>query len=115
MKPFLMTVAILHFALLSSAAQADAMSGMQSQIVNLADLNLESRAGRASLVARIESAARHVCGLHGTGPLPIELATPLRRCFLRAKAQAISEVEATQLSRVERVAVRGVLMPVDRV
>ena len=73
--------------------------GVQQQAVNYADLNLDIEADAATLLGRIESAARKVCGLNRASLVPLELQYALQACANEATARAVNEVNAPLLTR----------------
>jgi UrcA family protein len=72
---------------------------MQQQVVNFADLNLDTEADAATLLGRIESAARKVCGLDRVTVLPLALQYELQVCANEATARAVNDVNAPLLTR----------------
>ena len=72
---------------------------MQQQVVSYADLNLDTEADAATLLDRIESAARKVCGLDRVTVLPLALQYELQVCANQATARAINDVNAPLLTR----------------
>jgi UrcA family protein len=72
---------------------------MQQQVVSYGDLNLETEADAATLLSRIESAARKVCGLEHATILPLALQYELRACANEATARAVNDVNAPLLTR----------------
>ncbi len=62
--------------------------------VQIADLNLETMAGRARLDRRITVAARQACGYHGMYGL--RQPADYQRCFDKARGDAMSEGRVVQ-------------------
>jgi UrcA family protein len=87
----------------SLAGMADATTtvrrNMQQQVVSYADLNLDSVADAATLLSRIEHAARKVCGLDRASFLPFALQFELQVCAKEATARAVNDVNAPLLTR----------------
>ena len=82
-----------------------AARNVQQKVVSYADLNLESDADAAILFARIRAAARTVCGLRTSNPLPLAILDRLAACTNDATARAIAEVNEPALTR--QSAIRG--------
>jgi len=77
---------------------------VQQQVVSYGDLNLENEVDAATLLSRIESAARKVCGLDRVSFLPFALQYELQVCANEATARAVNDVNARRqivLSNVE--------------
>jgi UrcA family protein len=66
--------------------------------VRFADLNLSSNAGNAALYARLESAARQVCG--GSDIRDLAQLAAVQSCQKAAIAQAVHAVHSPQLAAV---------------
>lgn len=94
---------IAAFAVCTSlvAYSASAESGVKSQTVSFADLDLSKPAGAQTLYKRIQKAARHVCG-------PIDkymYVTPrkaFRECYQEAIAAAVAQVDRPSLTALHR-------------
>ena len=97
------------FVLAATAVLAVSLAGMahatttvrrniQQQIVSYADLNLESEADAATLLSRIEAAARKVCGLDHAAFRPFPLQFKLQVCANEATARAVNDVNAPLLA-----------------
>jgi UrcA family protein len=96
----LATTALLAFSLAGMAhATTTVRRNMQQQVVSYGDLNLESDTGAATLLSRIESAARKVCGLDRISVLPLALQYELQVCANEATARAVNDVNAPLLTR----------------
>jgi len=103
------------FVLAATALLAVSLAGMahatttvrrnvQQQVVSYGDLNLENEVDAATLLSRIESAARKVCGLDRVSFLPFALQYELQVCANEATARAVNDVNARRqivLSNVE--------------
>ena len=72
---------------------------MQQQVVSFADLNLDTEADAATLLGRIKSAARRVCGVNQVSILPLALQYELQVCAKEATARAVNDVNAPLLTR----------------
>jgi UrcA family protein len=107
-KPFVLAAtALLAGSLISTAhATTTVRRGMQQQVVSFADLNLDTEADAATLLDRIESAARKVCGLDRVTVLPLALQYELQVCANQATARAINDVNAPLLTR-QQIVVRN--------
>lgn len=106
-KTFAIAIAALLAGSLTGMAQATAVrGGLQKQVVSYADLDLDREADAAILLARIESAARQVCGLHA-GPLPLEIQAHLQKCANEATARAVEDVNSPLLTRKGEIVVRN--------
>ena len=104
MKKFAIAAAVMAGCLIGTA-QATAPVRAFQQVVRYSDLNLESKADAAILLGRIESAARKVCGLRRSGPMPLEIQARLQMCADDATARAVADVNAPQLTRHSEIAV----------
>ena len=102
------------FVLAATALLAVSLAGMahatttvrrnlQQQVVSYGDLNLQSEADAATLLSRIESAARKVCGLNRVSILPLAMQYELQVCANTATARAINDVNAPLLTRAQIV------------
>src|SRR4030095_3278225 len=107
-KTFAIAVAALLAGSLAGMAQATAVRDVRQQVVSYADLNLDSETDAATLLSRIESAARKVCGVNLT-PVPIELQYHLRMCAEDATARAVADVNAPLLTRRVQIVVRNTI------
>lgn len=101
MKPFTsilitaLSACVLAPALTHAATKAPAASAVT---VRYADLDLGSEAGSAALYARLQSAARAVCGTSDIRDLGQFAA--VQACQKVAIAHAVHEVHSTQLAAV---------------
>jgi UrcA family protein len=89
----LKSLSCLALSALATAASAQApltVAAAPSARVSYAELNLASAAGRATLDARVRSAARRLCLPHGTSDLVREAAG--RACLVEAIASARPQV-----------------------
>ncbi|MEC8772761.1 MAG: UrcA family protein, partial [Pseudomonadota bacterium] len=82
MKTALATLAAAGLALSATAAQAETVH------VTYDDLDLGSIAGQKVLSARIDRAARKVCGHDRAGTRNLRMDQMTRSCFNQAKAEA---------------------------
>lgn len=100
----LAAVALVAGSLVSTAqATTIVRRGIQQQVVSYADLNLDVEADAATLLGRIESAARKVCGLNRVSILPLAMQYELQICANEATARAINDVNAPLLTRTQIV------------
>jgi UrcA family protein len=67
---------------------------VRQSLVSYSDLDLETEAGAKTLVRRITSAARRVCGVNDAGLLAMEFRAQLHRCAEQATARAVADVDA---------------------
>lgn len=97
----LAATAVLAGSLISTAHATTTVrrGNMLQQVVSFADLNLDTEADAATLLRRIESAARNVCGLDRVTVLPLALQYELQVCATEATARAVNEVNAPLLTR----------------
>ena len=73
---------------------------MQQQVVSYADLNLDTEADAATLLGRIKSAARKVCGMNRGQPrCRWRCSTNCRSASNEATARAVNDVNAPLLTR----------------
>ncbi len=107
MKTIAIAGAALLSGLLAATAQATVSRDVQREVVSYADLNLQSEADAAILVGRIEVAARKVCGLRTSRPLPLDIVARLRVCAEDATARAIAGVNAPTVLRQREIVVRN--------
>lgn len=101
MKPFtsiLITAFSACVVLAPALTHAATPAAALSVTVRYADLNLGSEAGSAALYARLESAARAVCGPSDIRDLGQFAA--VQACQKAAIAQAVHAVHSTQLAAV---------------
>ena len=98
MKTFAIACATLITGCLAATAQATVSRDVQREVVSYADLNLESEADAATLLSRIESAARKVCGLDRAAFRPFELQYRLQVCANEATPRAVNDVNAPLLT-----------------
>jgi UrcA family protein len=100
-KTFVLAATALLAGSIVGTAQATTTvrRGMQQQVVSFADLNLDTEADAATLLGRIESAARKVCGLNRVGILPLAMQYELQVCANQATARAVNDVNAPLLTR----------------
>lgn len=100
-KTFVLAATVLLAGSIVGTAHATTTvrRGMQQQVVNYADLNLDIEADAATLLVRIESAARKVCGLNRGGLLPLAMQYEQQVCANEATARAINDVNAPLLTR----------------
>jgi UrcA family protein len=103
MKTFAIACAALLTGCLAATAQATITRNVQREVVNYADLDLQSAADADILVGRIKTAARRVCGLHQSSPLPLEIVARLQLCAKDATARAVADINAPTVLRREVV------------
>ncbi|HKS54371.1 MAG TPA: UrcA family protein [Steroidobacteraceae bacterium] len=97
----LAATALLAGGLISTAHATTTVrrGDMQQEVVSFGDLNLDTESGAATLLGRIESAARKVCGLDRVTVLPLALQYELQVCANQATARAVNDVNAPLLTR----------------
>jgi len=100
MKSFtsILITAFSACVVLAPALSHAATPAPSSVTVHYSDLNLSSEAGNAALYARLEAAAREVCGTSDIRDLG-QLAS-VQACQKNAIAHAVHEVHSTQLAAV---------------
>lgn len=108
MKTLAIAVATLMTGCLVGTAQATAVRDVRHQVVSYADLNLENAADAATLLARIQTAAREVCGVRRAPLIPIEIRVRLDSCAKDATARAIADVNAPLLTQHREIVVQNV-------
>jgi UrcA family protein len=95
MKSLALVMATLLTGTIAGTANATApVSEVRQQVVSYADLNLEDSADAEILLGRIKSAARQVCGLRNSGPMPIDFRSRQQDCANVAVARAVADVDA---------------------
>jgi len=98
----LAATAVLAVSLAGMAhATTTVRRNMQQQVVSYGDLNLETEADASTLLKRIESAARKVCGLDRVTVLPLAMQYELQVCANEATARAVNDVNAPLLTRCQ--------------
>ena len=98
MKTLALVFATLSIGALAGTAHATApVTDVRQQVVSYADLNLENTADAEILLGRIKSAARLVCGLRSSGPMPIDFRYRLDNCAKDAVARAVADVDARSI------------------
>jgi UrcA family protein len=107
MKTFAIACAALLTGCLAATAQATISRNVQREVVRYADLDLQSEADAAILVGRIKTAARRVCGLRQSSPLPLEIVARLQLCAKDATERAIADVNAPTVLRHREIVVRN--------
>jgi len=96
----LAATALLAGSLINTAhATTTVRRVMEQQVVSFADLNLDIEADAATLLGRIESAARKVCGLKRAALVPLEMHYQQQACANAATARAVNDVNAPLLTR----------------
>jgi UrcA family protein len=75
--------------------------------VSYADLNLENAADAAILMARIQAAAREVCGVRRASLIPMEIRARLDDCAADATARAVADVNAPLLTQHREIVVQN--------
>jgi UrcA family protein len=100
-KTFVLAATALLAVSLAGMAHATTAvrRNMVQQVVSYGDLNLENEADAATLLSRIESAARKVCGLNRVTVLPLAMQYELQVCANEATARAVNDVNAPLLTR----------------
>src|SRR5215208_1625267 len=110
MKTLALILAALTTGVLAGTAHAttatSAVREVRQHVVSYADLNLENEADVTTLLRRIKSAARLVCGLRNAGPMPIDYRFGGQSCADNAIARAVADVNVNARSIVV-VAARG--------
>jgi UrcA family protein len=99
MKTIVIALATLLSGLTATAEASTAVHDMRQQVVSYADLNLDSAADAETLLRRIKSAARKVCGTNASSPLGLVIMADLVRCADQATARAIEDVNVPMLTR----------------
>lgn len=107
MKTFAIVAATLMTGCLAGTAQATVARDVRHQVVSYADLNLENAADAAILLARIQTAAREVCGVRRAPLIPIELRVRFDNCAQDATARAIADVNAPLLTQHREIVVQN--------
>lgn len=98
MKTLALVMATLITGTLAGTANATTpVTEVRQKVVSYADLNLENSADAAILLSRIKSAARLVCGLRNSGPMPINFRSRLQNCANDAVARAVADVDARSI------------------
>lgn len=98
MKTLTLALATMITGCLAGTAHATApVTDVRQQVVNYADLNLENPADAETLLRRIKSAARVVCGLRASGPMPIDFRYLQETCAADAIARAVADVDARSI------------------
>jgi UrcA family protein len=101
MNKFSIAIGLLVYANAVSAAPViDMSSPAPTERVTVADLNLFGNAGKATLQARIRSAAGRVCGSHGS---TLAENTGASRCIRTAIAGALAQVDRTVAARSSKI------------
>ena len=77
----------------AAAAQTNDLDGVRSVHVEYADLNLGSRAGAPEMLARIDDAARRVCG-DNVDLRSLERRAQFQRCKTGTVARAVHALDA---------------------
>jgi UrcA family protein len=93
-------VTTLLIGCLAASAQATTTvpaANVRQAVVSYADLNLETESGARTLLTRIKSAARRVCGVNDVGLMAIEFRAQLHRCAEQATARAVADVDARSI------------------
>lgn len=91
MKTFVLALAT---ALTAVTAHATApVQNVREQVVSYADLDLQNASDAETLLRRIKSAARNVCGLRDRGPVPLDILNR-QQCARSATARAVADVSA---------------------
>jgi UrcA family protein len=85
----------------TALAAAPAAETMPQVVVKYADLDLATDAGAATLLHRIEGAARQVCG-NPRELQPLERSQLVKHCNAEAIARAVTEVGAPKVTLVYR-------------
>lgn len=90
-KTFIAAAFVLASALAPSLASASTSEGTDTSVavVRTSDLNLSSKAGQATLNARITGAVNRVCGT-ATGAISIEERRAITVCRAKARNSALA-------------------------
>jgi UrcA family protein len=100
MKTVAIALATLMTGCVAITANASVTArNVQQKVVSYADLDLESDADAAILFTRIRAAARWVCGLRNSNPVPLAILDRLAACVNDATARAVAEVDEPALTR----------------
>jgi UrcA family protein len=93
MNKLLISIGVLAFASQAANATPVIVEGNPAPFerVSVADLNLASQAGIATLRARIRSAANRVCVTNNVQPVAIKLRE--RSCYRTARTKALRDVD----------------------
>ena len=94
MKTALVMATLITGMLVGTANATTSATDVRQQVVSYTDLNLENSADAEILLGRIKSAARLVCGLRNSGPMPIDFRSRLQNCANEAVARAVADVDA---------------------
>lgn len=99
MKTGALVFATLLIGCLAGTAQATTTAKriVAQQVVSYADLDLTSEVDAATLLDRIESAARRVCSVRTAGLIPMEMRSPLLKCADAATARAVADLNARSI------------------
>ena len=98
MKTFAIALTLLTGCLAGTAHAATSVQVLRQQVVNYADLNLDTQTDAAILFSRIKIAARRVCAL-SSGASPLGIVGYVQSCAADATARAIADVDAPMLTR----------------
>jgi UrcA family protein len=88
------TLLIGCLAATANATTTATTENVRQAVVSYSDLDLETEAGAKTLLRRIESASRRVCGVLDAGLIAIEFRAQLQRCAEQATARAVADVGA---------------------
>lgn len=98
MKTLALVTSLLIGSLAATANATTTTAGpnaiVRQAVVSFADLDLETQAGAKTLLNRIKSAARRVCGVYDGGHIAMEFRAQLHRCADQATARAVADVDA---------------------
>jgi UrcA family protein len=100
----LLIAATLGVVVIGFSAHADEAAGLGvgSQVVQYADLNLNTAVGAKVLYKRIQNAAEQVCG--DVGSRQLDQATAAKACVDRAiiaSVRAVNRIQLTRLAKAE--------------
>lgn len=93
----LIAAAAMIFSAFAAAPASAATSGVRTETVRYADLNLNSQAGAHAMLSRIDYAARRAC-FSMTGPMPLTSRAAIRACRTDAMANAVDTLNAPMVS-----------------
>jgi UrcA family protein len=96
MKTTTLVTTLLIGCLAGTAQATTAVTAekVRREVVNYADLDLESKSGAETLLHRIKFASRRVCGLNDAGVMAIEFRAQRYRCAEQATARAVADIDA---------------------
>jgi UrcA family protein len=78
----------------ANATTTATAESVRQAVVSYSDLDIETEVGAKTLLRRIQSASRRVCGVLEAGVMAIEFRAPLHRCAEQATARAVADLDA---------------------